>query len=170
MVLEQEVEIKHFITLPRVAHAPRPKTDHVVILEAIKEALALPLRYSLLIISHHISHFWSFLIIMLLFIISDHIMSYLITSYHLDSLLNKGNWRDISGSCLVFIFDHISHFWSFMIKIISLFYHFWSYFSLIIWYHIMLPRDWLCHLVMWLYEVLSISTSLFFMYFMEIKN
>ena len=57
MVLEQEVEIKHFITLPRVAHAPRPKTDHVVILEAIKEALALPLRYSLLIISHHISHF-----------------------------------------------------------------------------------------------------------------
>ena len=31
-------------------------------------------------------------------------------------------------------------------------------------------RDWLCQLVMWLLEVYSISTLLFFMYFMEIKN
>ena len=38
---------------------------------------------------------------------------------------------------------------------------------------LLFPRDWLCQLVMWLQEVLSVSTSLFFMcfvYLMGIKN
>ena len=63
-----QVEINHFITLPPLPpgqNAPCPKTDHVVIWVAIKEALAPPVRYSWLVISDYItkSQFLSHLII-----------------------------------------------------------------------------------------------------------
>ena len=46
----------HFTLLPRLP--PRPKTDHVVIWEAIKETLAPPVRYSLLIIPDKITNLY----------------------------------------------------------------------------------------------------------------
>ena len=59
-----QVEIKHFITLLAAAHSgvhsgvQAPKTDHVVIWEAIKETLAPPVRYSLLIIPDKITNLY----------------------------------------------------------------------------------------------------------------